>query len=52
MAGTTIQVGKLFDDFAEDLLAERSARPLIIVGASKIEQLLFQMLDTFLLPNA
>lgn len=51
MASTKIQVGKLFDDFAEDLLAERSARPLIIVGASKIEQLLFQMLDTFLLPK-
>lgn len=51
MAGTKIQVGKAFDDFAEDLLAERSARPLIIIGASKIEQLLFQILDTFLLPK-
>jgi hypothetical protein len=43
--------GELFDAFAEDLLAERSVRPLIIVGASKIDQLLFEMLRGFLLPK-
>jgi hypothetical protein len=41
----------LFDAFAEDLLAERGARPLIIVGTSKIDQLLFEMLRGFLLPK-
>ena len=42
---------KLFDAFAEDLLAERSARPLIIVGASRIDYLLSEMLRGFLLPK-
>lgn len=42
---------ELFDSFAEDLLAERSARPLLIVGASKIDHLLFEMLRVFLLPK-
>jgi hypothetical protein len=51
MASTKIQVSKLFDEFAEDLLAERSARPLIIVGASQIDHLLSEMLSTFLLPK-
>jgi hypothetical protein len=41
----------LFDLFAEDLLAERSARPLVIVGASKVDDLLFEMLRAFLLPK-
>jgi hypothetical protein len=40
-----------FDAFAEDLLAERSARPLVIVGASKIDSLLFDILTEFLLPK-
>jgi hypothetical protein len=43
--------GELFDAFAEDLLAERSARPLIIVGASKIDQLFYEVLRGFLLPK-
>jgi hypothetical protein len=47
----TSKNSELFDAFAEDLLAERSARPLIIVGASKIDQLLFDMLRSFLLPK-
>ena len=51
MADGKIKISQLFDDFAEDLLAERSARPLIIIGAAKIEQLLFEMLNTFLLPK-
>ena len=51
MASAKNQISKLFDEFAEDLLAERSARPLIIVGASKIDHLLFEVLSTFLLPK-
>jgi hypothetical protein len=51
MADAKIKTGALFDAFAEDLLAERSVRPLIIIGASKIETLLFEMLNTFLLPK-
>jgi DNA-binding MltR family transcriptional regulator len=42
---------ELFDSFAEDLLAERSARPLLIVGASKVDHLLFEILRAFLLPK-
>jgi hypothetical protein len=41
----------LFDAFADDLLAERSARPLIIIGASRIDQLLLEMLRAHLLPK-
>ena len=48
---TKLKPSQLFDDFAEDLLAERNARPLIIIGAAKIEQLLLEMLATFLLPK-
>lgn len=40
-----------FDLFADDLLAERSARPLIIVAGSKIDLLLFEMLNFCLLPK-
>lgn len=42
---------ELFDVFADDLLAERSARPLVIIGASKVDHLLSEMLRTFLLPK-
>jgi hypothetical protein len=45
------QLGSLFDSFADDLLAERSPRPLIIVGASKVDDLLGQILAAFLLPK-
>jgi hypothetical protein len=41
----------LFDLFADDLLAERNARPLIIVGAAKIDDLLLEMLRAHLLPK-
>jgi DNA-binding MltR family transcriptional regulator len=51
MADAKIKTRQQFDDFAEDLLAERSERPLIIIGAAKIEQLLFEILSTFLLPK-
>ena len=40
-----------FDIFADDLLAERNARPLVIIGASKVDHLLFEMLRNFLLPK-
>jgi hypothetical protein len=42
---------ELFDVFADDLLAERNARPLLIVGASKVDHLLLEMLRAFLLPK-
>lgn len=41
----------LFDMFAEDLLGERIARPIIIVGASKVDNLLLEILDKYLLPK-
>jgi hypothetical protein len=41
----------LFDTFVEDLLGEKLHRPLIIVGASKIDDLLFSILAKFLLPS-
>jgi hypothetical protein len=40
-----------FDTFADDLLRELNARPLIIVGASRVEILLLEILDGFLLPK-
>jgi len=45
------QARDLFDSFAEDLLAERSIRPLVIVGAAKIDDLLLEILRVFLLPR-
>src|SRR6266446_4704113 len=44
-------ISEVFDIFADDLLAERSARPLVIIGASKVDHLLSEMLRTFLLPK-
>lgn len=43
--------GDLFDAFAEDLLGERTPRPLVIVGASKVDTLLFEILSSYLLPK-
>jgi len=43
--------GELFDEFADDLLAERGVRPLIIVGASKVDDALVEILRRFLLPK-
>lgn len=40
-----------FDDFADDLLEERSIRPLIIIGASKVDDLLFEILKKSLRPK-
>jgi hypothetical protein len=45
------QTRELFDSFAEDLLAERSVRPLVIVGAAKVDDLLFEILRAFLQPK-
>ena len=45
------KASELVDAFAEDLLAERSARPLVIVGASRVDHLLLEMLRGFLLPE-
>jgi hypothetical protein len=42
---------EMFDTFAEDLLAERASRPLVIVGASKVDNLLFEILSSYLLPK-
>ncbi|HTR45577.1 MAG TPA: hypothetical protein VMH06_07690, partial [Thermodesulfovibrionales bacterium] len=44
-------ISDIFDAFAEDLLEERSARPMIIVGASKVDNLLFEILNNHLLPK-
>jgi len=41
----------LFDAFAEELLAERAIRPLVIVGASKVDYLLREVVRGFLLPK-
>lgn len=40
-----------FDSFVEDLLGEKFERPLIIVGSSKIDDLLYNILSKFLLPS-
>jgi len=40
-----------FDTFAEDLLEERASRPLIIIGASKVDDLLLQILTQHFLPK-
>jgi hypothetical protein len=40
-----------FDGFAEDLLQERATRPLIIVGASRVDELLLSILSSYLLPK-
>jgi hypothetical protein len=42
---------ELFDAVADDLLGERNARPLVIVGASKVDHLLLEILRGFLLPK-
>ena len=42
---------ELFDAFAEELLTERAVRPLVIIGASKIDTLLLEVLRGFLLPK-
>lgn len=46
-----IPTSDLFDAFAEDLLEERTARPLIIIGASRVDNLLFEILNLYLLPK-
>lgn len=38
-----------FDSFVEDLLGEKLPRPIIIVGASKIDDLLYNILGKYLL---
>ena len=40
-----------FDTFADDLLAERSARPLVIIGAARVDDLLAEILRALLLPK-
>jgi hypothetical protein len=45
------ELGKSFDSFADDLLSERTTRPLVIVGASKIDVLLGEILRGSLLPK-
>ncbi len=41
----------LLDIFADDLMAERNSRPLLIIGASKVDDLLLEMLRSYLLPK-
>lgn len=40
-----------FDDFADEFLAERSPRLMVIVGASKVDSLLHDTLAAYLLPK-
>jgi hypothetical protein len=40
-----------FDDFADDFLGERTPRLIIIVGASKVDALLYNILAAYLLPK-
>ncbi len=47
----SISANDLFDAFAEDLLSERSPRLLVIVGASKVDNLLLGILAAYLLPK-
>ncbi len=47
----SISTTDVFDAFAEDLLAERAMRPLIIIGAAKVDNLLFEILNLYLLPK-
>lgn len=51
MPARPISKHDLFDAFADDLLAERMPRPLIIVGTSKVDLLLLGILDAYLLPK-
>lgn len=46
-----ISPSALFDNFADDLLAERTPRTMIIVGASKVDSLLYDTLAAHLLPK-
>lgn len=39
-----------FDSFVEDLLGEKMSRPIIIIGASKIDDLLSRILENYFLP--
>lgn len=48
---STESLGIQYDDFADDLLAERTPRTLIIVGASRIDTLLSDTLTNYLLPK-
>ena len=40
-----------FDSFVEDLLSERGVRPLLLIGASKVDLLLMQIIESYLLPK-
>jgi hypothetical protein len=45
------RTSEAFDEFAEDLLTERAVRPLVIVGASRVDLLLLEALRSYLLPK-
>jgi len=40
-----------FDSFVEDFLGEKLERPLLIVGASKVDDLLFLIISNYFLPK-
>lgn len=46
-----VNIRTSFDSFAEDLLGERGTRPLVIVGAAKVDDLLLEILRAYLLPK-
>lgn len=45
------KIEELFDDFTEDFLSEKTSRIIIIVGSSKIDELLANILRNSLLPK-
>jgi DNA-binding MltR family transcriptional regulator len=51
MAISNTLAGDDFDSFADDLLVERVPRSLIIIGASKVDDLLLQVLAQYLIPK-
>ncbi len=41
----------LFDSFVEDLLGEKNPRPIIIIGSSRIDDILYRIMCKHLLPK-
>jgi DNA-binding MltR family transcriptional regulator len=41
-----------FDTFVEDLLGEKNSRPIVIIGASRIDDLLYKILNKYFLPKS
>lgn len=48
---STDHISTQYDEFAEDLLAERTPRTMVIVGSSRIDTLLYDILCSYFLPK-